>query len=243
MSAPSTASTSAASPSPGSTSPGSADVIRVAIVEDQEDVLRGLAYLVDGSPGFRCTDLFTRAEDLLAAPELSQFDVVLMDIDLPGISGIEATRALRCDPAAPLVVMLTVYADEEQIFASLRAGAYGYLLKTTPPAQLLESLVSVYRGGSPMSESIARRVVSSFRGPSPRQPAHSDLTEREEEVLGLLARGYRYREIADRLTIGFETVRTHIRHIYDKLQVRSRTEATAKYLGADLDRPSDSWGS
>ncbi|MEM7351226.1 MAG: response regulator transcription factor [Acidobacteriota bacterium] len=208
--------------------------VRVAIVEDDRGVREGLSFLVDGSPGLRCVGAFGEAEGCLAEASRLAADVVLMDIDLPGISGIEATRELRRQERAPLVVMLTVYGDDEQIFHSLRAGACGYLLKTTPPAQLVEAITSVVRGGSPMSEAIARRVVASFQQPTPQDRSLAELTRRESEVLDLLSRGYRYREIGDRLHIGLETVRTHIRHIYDKLEVRSRTEATAKYLGGSL---------
>ena len=205
--------------------------IRVVIVEDDSGVREGLSFLVDGSPGLCSAAAFGDAEACLAAVERLAADVVLMDIDLPGINGIEATRRLRHLKQPPLVVMLTVYGDDEQIFHSLRAGACGYLLKTTPPAQLVDAITAVARGGSPMSEAIARRVVASFQEPSPRDQALADLTRRESEVLDLLSRGYRYREIAERLHVGLETVRTHIRHIYDKLQVRSRTEAAARYLG------------
>ncbi len=158
-------------------------------------------------------------------------DVILMDIDLPGMSGIEAVRAHKRQGSPVLVVMLTVYGDDEQILQSLRAGACGYLVKTTPPAQLVDAITSVVGGGSPMSEAIARRIVASFHEPTARDQRMAELTRRESEVLDLLSRGFRYREIAEDLHIGLETVRTHIRHIYDKLEVRSRTEATAKYLG------------
>ncbi|MEM7583333.1 MAG: response regulator transcription factor [Acidobacteriota bacterium] len=205
--------------------------IRVALVEDDAGVREGLAFLIDGSPGLECVGGFGDAEAMLAAVDRLRPDVVLMDIDLPGISGIEAVRRLRQREHAPLMVMLTVYGDDEQIFDSLRAGACGYLLKTTPPAQLVDAITTVHRGGSPMSEAIARRVVASFQRPSPADPKLAELTPREREVLDLLSRGFRYREIAERLGIALETVRTHIRHIYEKLEVRSRTEATARYLG------------
>lgn len=208
--------------------------VRVAIVEDDAGVREGLSFLIDGSPGLACVGAFGDAESFLANVDRLRADVVLMDIDLPGISGIDATRELRRQQNPPLVMMLTVYGDDEQIFLSLRAGACGYLLKTTPPAQLVEAITTVYGGGSPMSEAIARRVVASFQQPSSKTKALADLTRRERQVLDLLSRGFRYREIADRLEIGLETVRTHIRHVYDKLEVRSRTEATAKYLGGKV---------
>ena len=205
--------------------------IRVAIVEDDTSVREGLSFLVDGSPGLRCAGAFGKAESCLAALPRLAVDVILMDIDLPGMSGIEAVRALKRQGSPVLVVMLTVYGDDEQIFQSLRAGACGYLVKTTPPAQLVDAVTSVVGGGSPMSEAIARRIVASFHEPTARDRRMAELTRRESEVLDLLSRGFRYREIAEDLHIGLETVRTHIRHIYEKLEVRSRTEATAKYLG------------
>ncbi len=208
--------------------------IRVAIVEDNTGVREGLSFLIDGSPGLSCVGAFGDAESFLAAADRLRSNVVLMDIDLPGMSGIDAARRLKAQQTPSLIVMLTVYGDDEQIFESLRAGACGYLLKTTPPAQLVDGITTVYRGGSPMSEAIARRVVASFQRPTPKDLALADLTRREREVLDLLSRGFRYREIAAQLDIGLETVRTHIRNIYDKLEVRSRTEATAKYLGGDL---------
>lgn len=212
--------------------------IRVALVEDDASVREGLAFLIDGSPGLACVGSFGDAERCLAASPRLSAEVILMDIDLPGMSGIEATRLLRRRESPPLVVMLTVYADDEQIFQSLRAGACGYLMKTTPPAQLVDAITTVRRGGSPMSEAIARRIVASFHGPAPpvADPALAELTPRESEVLELLSRGFRYREIGERLGIGLETVRTHIRHIYEKLEVRSRTEATARYLGGSTAR-------
>lgn len=208
--------------------------IRVAIVEDDTSVREGLSFLVDGSPGLCCVATFGDAESCLAALPRLGAEVVLMDIDLPGMSGIDAVRALRRQESPVLVVMLTVYGDDEQIFQSLRAGACGYLVKTTPPAQLVDAITAVVRGGSPMSESIARRIVASFHESDGRDQRMAELTRRESEVLDLLSRGFRYREIAEELHIGLETVRTHIRHIYDKLEVRSRTEATARYLGGRL---------
>ncbi|MCG8467156.1 MAG: response regulator transcription factor [Gemmatimonadetes bacterium] len=211
-------------------SAGSARPIRVALVEDREDVRQGLDYLIDGSDGFRSVGAFGAAEPALEAFERLEVDVVLMDIGLPGISGIEASRMIRDRWPSIQIMMLTVYEDDQRIFESLEAGATGYVLKKTPPAELLESIASLHAGGSPMSGAIARRVVETFHTPGPREDETASLTPREREILELLAQGHRYREIAAELSISYDTVRTHIRHIYEKMQVRSRTEATVKYL-------------
>lgn len=207
--------------------------IRVAIVEDREDVRDGLAFLVDHAPGFACAGSFRDAESALAEIARIGADVVLMDIGLPGLDGIEATRRIRERPGAPQVMMLTVYEDEARIFDSLRAGATGYVLKKTPSDQLLEWIGVLHRGGSPMSSQIARRVVELFHKPQPARDGTAELTARERELLELLVRGYRYREIAEQLFISLDTVRTHIRHIYEKMQVRSRAEAAARYHGME----------
>lgn len=157
-------------------------------------------------------------------------DVVLMDIHLPNMSGVECTARLRQLAPSLQILMLTVYEDSETIFKALKAGASGYLLKRTAPAQILEAIADVHRGGAPMTSEIARKVVQSFRAPEPSPPGTEPLTRREEEILELLARGYASKEIAEALSISFDTVRTHLRHIYEKLHVRSRTEAVIKYL-------------
>jgi DNA-binding NarL/FixJ family response regulator len=204
--------------------------IRVLIVEDQEAVRLGLAYLVDNSHGLRCAGAFADAETALAELAMLEPDIVLMDIGLPGMSGIEAVRKVKAQRPTTQVMMLTVYEDESRIFESLRAGATGYILKTTPPGQLVESITVLHSGGSPMSSQIARCVVELFHAPAPTPDPASELTAREREIMELLVRGFRYREIGDRLFISIDTVRTHIRHIYEKMQVRSRTEATVRYL-------------
>jgi DNA-binding NarL/FixJ family response regulator len=210
--------------------------VRVAIVEDQDEVRDGLAYLVDAAEGFLCAGAFADAETAIAALDACAPDVVLMDIGLPRMSGIEATRLIRSRRPLTQVMMLTVYEDEARIFDSLRAGATGYVLKKTPPEQLLEWIRVLHRGGSPISSQIARRVIEVFHRPAAEPDPTADLTPREREILELLVRGYRYGEIAEQLFISLDTVRTHIRHIYEKMQVRSRAEAAARYHGQTLGR-------
>ncbi len=206
-------------------------MIRVAIVEDRVEVRQGLGYLIDASEGFVCVGTYEDAESALAVLSGENVDVVLMDIGLPGMLGTEAVKRLRADHPSIQVMMLTVYEDDDHVFASLQNGASGYVLKTTPPAELLDAITRIHAGGSPMSSGIARRVVETFHRAPLTEADEEPLTEREEEILDLLAQGYRYREIAEQLFISIDTVRTHIRHIYEKMHVRSRAEATLKYLG------------
>jgi DNA-binding NarL/FixJ family response regulator len=204
--------------------------ILIAVVEDDKTVREGLQMLLNGSPGFSCIAAYGNGEDALASlPEILP-DVVLMDINLPGINGIECILKLKEQDLPVLFIMLTVFEDADAIFRSLAAGACGYLLKHTPPAKLLEAIQDVQRGGSPMSGEIARKVVQSFQHPLEKSNTSTSLTKREEEILGFLVQGYFYKEIASTLSISVETVRTHIRNIYEKLQVRTRTEAILKYL-------------
>ncbi|MDX9905402.1 MAG: response regulator transcription factor [Bacteroidales bacterium] len=204
--------------------------VRVAIVEDDRTVREGLQMLLNGSPGFTCIAAYGNGEDAVAGLQAMKPDVVLMDINLPGISGIECILSLKEQRFPGQFIMLTVFEDADAIFRSLSAGATGYLLKQTPPAKLLEAIQDVNRGGSPMSGEIARKVVQSFQQPAPAAPNETGLTRREEEILGYLVKGYFYKEIATELFISTETVRTHIRNIYEKLQVRTRSEAILKYL-------------
>ena len=204
--------------------------IRIAVVEDDKTVREGLQMLLNGSPGFTCVAAYGNGEDAVAGLPEANPDVVLMDINLPGISGIECILALKEQKVPMQFIMLTVFEDADAIFHSLSAGATGYLLKQTPPVKLLEAIQDVFRGGSPMSGDIARKVVQSFQHPVPNYAAANSLTKREDEILSYLVKGYFYKEIAGLLFISVETVRTHIRNIYEKLQVRTRSEAILKYL-------------
>jgi DNA-binding NarL/FixJ family response regulator len=206
------------------------ETIRIAVVEDDKTVREGLQMLLNGSPGFSCVATYGNGEDAVAGLPAVKPDVALMDINLPGISGIECILALKEQKIPIQFIMLTVFEDSDDIFHSLSAGASGYLLKQTPPAKLLEAIQDVYRGGSPMSGEIARKVVQSFQHPLPDYAAANGLTKREDEILSYLVKGYFYKEIAGELFISVETVRTHIRNIYEKLQVRTRSEAILKYL-------------
>jgi DNA-binding NarL/FixJ family response regulator len=205
-------------------------MIRVSIVDDCSDLRESISHFLDGAPGFSCVSTYENAETALHHLERDGPDVVLMDINLPGISGIECVCRLRAALPGTQIVMLTVYEDAESIFKALAAGATGYLLKRMEPAKLLEAIQEVMAGGSPMSASIARKVVHSFEEPVPREHKPGRLSTREQEVLELLARGRAYKQIADELGISIDTIRTYIRRIYEKLQVRTRTEAVATYV-------------
>jgi DNA-binding NarL/FixJ family response regulator len=205
--------------------------IRVAVVEDDPGIRRTLEIVLNGAPGYDCGGVFGSAEDALARLEQHLPDIVLMDIQLPGLSGVDCTSELKKRHPELQIIMLTVFEDDELVFDSLAAGASGYLLKRTPPAEILAAIVEVHRGGSPMSSYIARKVVQSFRRPCRDASESLPLSEREREILQQLAKGYRYKEIADTLSISLDTVRTHLRRIYEKLHVHSRTEAVVKFLG------------
>ena len=204
--------------------------IKVSIVEDDAKVRSNLARLIDHSEGFACLSQHPTAEHALEHLPKSAPDVVLMDINLPGLSGVDCVRLLKESLPQTQVIMLTVYENTEHIFNALSGGASGYLLKQTPPPELLAAIRDVQRGGSPMTSHIARKVVASFRQPS-RVPAElSSLTPREQQVLDHLAKGFLYKEIADALGISYDTVHAHVRNIYEKLHVRSRGQAVAKHL-------------
>lgn len=204
--------------------------VSVSIVEDNDQLRATLARVINRAEGFRCASQHASAEEALK--ELPQIapDVVLMDINLPGMNGVECVRQLKPLLPKTQIVMLTVYEDTENIFNALAAGATGYLLKRTSKDELLAAIREVQAGGSPMTAHIARKVVQSFQRPAPAAEPTENLSEREREVLELLSQGFLYKEIADKLGVGYETVHTYIRRIYEKLQVRTRTEAVARFL-------------
>ncbi|MEM9917588.1 MAG: response regulator transcription factor [Bacteroidota bacterium] len=200
-------------------------MISVTIVDDRRDIREGLRLIIDGAKDFTCQSVFENAESAIAHMGEALPDVVLMDIGLPGMSGIECVRLLKQQHPSLDIIMLTVHDDDESIFQSLKAGATGYLTKNIFPSKLLNAIREVKNGGSPMSSSIARRVVSSFKNIS---HPDSELTGREREVLNLLCQGKSYKVIGDALHISGNTVRFHLKNIYRKLQVNSKYEAVIK---------------
>ena len=205
-------------------------MIEVAIVEDDDAVRESLAILIDGAPGFACISRYADCESALIGIREDPPDVVLMDIMLPGKTGIEGIQILKQDMPELDFIVLTIHRDKKLVFDALCAGACGYLEKDTQPGKLLEAIRETYEGGAPMSSSIARMVVSSFKKSLPSTP----LTERESEVLQLLCQGKSYKMIAASLFISEETVHSHIKNIYRKLQVRSKSEAVAKAYQENL---------
>jgi DNA-binding NarL/FixJ family response regulator len=211
-----------------------APLIDVAIVEDLREVREGLTILINGTSGFCCNKSYRTMEEALSHLETTKPDVLLTDIGLPGMSGIEGIRIFHGRfPELPIIA-LSVYDTDDNIFSALCAGASGYLLKNTPPARLLESLSEVLAGGSPMSPEIARRVVHLFREFRPPERASYDLTRQESELLKLLVDGHHYKTAAQQMGISTNTVAFHLKNIYSKLQVHSKSEAVAKALRAHL---------
>jgi DNA-binding NarL/FixJ family response regulator len=202
----------------------------VSLVEDNDQLRATLARVISRAENFACVSQYSSAEAALEGLPKDRPAVVLMDINLPGMNGVECVRRLKQLLPAVQVVMLTVYEDTENIFNALAAGASGYLLKRTTSAELIEAIKEVYKGGSPMTAHIARKVVQSFQKTGPSAQPTENLSAREQEVLDCLSQGFLYKEIADKLGISYETVHTYIRRIYEKLQVRTRTEAVAKFL-------------
>ena len=206
------------------------NLISVAIVEDDDEFREGLAALIDETEGFCCVGAYCNCEIALSSGLTKEKpDVVLMDIQLPGMSGIAGVERLKEILPATDVIMLTIHKDDELVFSSLCAGATGYLVKTTKPARVLEAIREVYDGGAPMSSNIARMIVGSFR-----RTTQSPLSPREKEVLAELCKGHSYKMIADTLFIGERTVNFHIKNIYQKLQVHSKSEAVVKALREKL---------
>lgn len=202
--------------------------IRVAIVEDTDDIREALRVLINGSAGFECLHVYPDAETAISDLPSHTIDVVLMDINLPGMNGIECMRQVKEKMPDTQFMMCTVYDDDDYIFSALETGATGYLLKRTSPAQILEAIRELHQGGSPMSSEIARRVVNSMHRRKRSSEHAESLTDRENEILEYLAKGFLYKEIASELFISKETVKKHIHNIYEKLQVQTRTEALNK---------------
>jgi DNA-binding NarL/FixJ family response regulator len=207
-----------------------AAALKIGIIEDQPKIREGLRSLIDGTDGYRCVGSFGSMEEALAKVNYDLPDVLLVDIGLPGMSGIEGTRRLKDQHPGLAVLMLTVYDDDRRIFDAMGAGACGYRLKKTPPARLLESLKEVMGGGAPMSPEVARRVVALFREIRPPEQADYQLTPHEIRILALLVEGYNYKTAGDELGVSINTIRFHMRSIYEKLQVHSKSEAVAKAL-------------
>lgn len=211
--------------------------VKVSVVEDDPGIRTGLTRLLARTPGYKCLGSYSSAEIALEEIPKTRPDVVLMDINLPGMDGVECVRRLKLKLPALQVLMLTVYDDPPRIFEALKSGATGYLMKHTPPAELLEAIRDLQHGGAPMNSQIARKVVESFQKSAPAQKSSEmeQLSPREKQILELLARGYLIKEISEQIGIGFGTVRSHIRHIYEKLHVRSRAQAVARVFGKSQD--------
>ena len=208
-------------------------MITVSIVDDESGLRRSISAFINGAPGFRCVSTYSAAREALRGLPADRPDVVLMDINMAGMNGIECVARLKALYPKMQIVMLTVYEDAEQIFKALTAGASGYMLKRLTPAGLLDAIREVHEGGSPMSSSIARKVVASFQKSSAPGMA-GRLSTREQMVLERIAKGAPYKQIAAELEITVPTVRNYLRRIYDKLHVETRTEAVAKYYGAGV---------
>lgn len=201
--------------------------IKVAIAEDIDDIRNGLQLIINSTDGYECNCICANGKEAIENIPAYQPHVVLMDINMPYINGVEAVQILKEKIPSTQFLMCTVYDEDEHIFESLKAGATGYILKKTPPAKLLEAINEIHQGGSPMSSTIARKVMTSFAQHKVRQPI-DDLTDREKEILHQLARGMQYKAIAIQLHLSVETIRTHIRNIYEKLQVHTKAEAIKK---------------
>jgi DNA-binding NarL/FixJ family response regulator len=208
--------------------------IRIVHYEDNRELREGLAFLIQATPGLELLGSFANCQHLSEEVRTLRPDIVLMDIDLPGISGIEAVPLVKAVAPAAQVLMLTVFDDEDKIFRAIRNGASGYLLKHTAPGEIMAALFDLHRGGSPMTASIARKVLLHFQQPAAAPSEDYRLSPRERDIVKGLVAGYSYKLIASELFIGIETVRSHIRSIYDKLHVNSKTEAVLKAMREGL---------
>jgi DNA-binding NarL/FixJ family response regulator len=205
--------------------------INIGIVEDNRELRESLAQVVESHPGLHCVAACNSGEEALARMPAALPDVVLMDINLPGMSGLKCTAMLKDRLPKTQILMLTIYSNNDYIFQALQAGASGYLLKSTSSDEVVQSIIGVMEGGAPMTGQIARRVIEAFRQPTQNGVSKAQLTDRELEVLQLIAKGYANKEIASQLGVAVSTIRRHIENIYSKLHVHCRTEAAAKYLG------------
>jgi DNA-binding NarL/FixJ family response regulator len=205
-------------------------VIKAAVIEDMKDIRDGLTTLINFTEGFRCTGSFRSMEEALARIDSEVPDVLLSDIGLPGMSGIQGIRIIKERYPEMQVLMLTVYDDDDRIFDALCAGASGYLLKRTPPAKLLDSIREAMSGGAPVSPEVASRVIKFFREFHSSEREDYDLTPHETRLLKLLTEGYNYQTAAEKLGVSYNTVKFHVRHIFDKLQVHSKSEAVVKAM-------------
>ena len=208
--------------------------ITVVHYEDNSSMREGIAFLVQSAPGLELLASFSNCDSVKADMEQLKPNVVLMDIDLPGINGIDAVSIIKSVSSSTQVIMLTVFDNEEKIFQAIRNGASGYLLKNTSPSEIVESIFDVYRGGSPMTANVARKVLQYFQHQPKAQKSDYNLSEREQQILKGLVNGYSYKLIANEYSISIDTVRSHIRHIYDKLHVNSKTEAVLKAINEGL---------
>lgn len=211
-------------------------MIKVAIVEDSNTIREGLKLLIDGTEGYECVGAYVKCEEFLSEIKKLEVDVILMDIDLPGMSGIDGIKKIKDISSDYIILVLTVYDENEVVFEALCSGASGYLVKKTPPAKLLDAIKDAYEGGAPMTSNIARKVVDFFQNSKPVKSGNEKitLTKREKEVLGGLVEGNSYKAISDNLHISVETVRFHFRNIYKKLHVHSQSEAVVKALKEGL---------
>lgn len=216
-------------------------VIRIALVEDDPVIRETVSLLISGTPGFQSAGLYEDGEEALAQIPHSLPDVILLDLRMPRVNGIECLRQLRARGVKSQVIIFTMFDDDDLVFQALEAGASGYLLKRASSAEILAAIMDVVKGGSPMSSSIARKVVRSFHKPAPVSPANDSgaddqLSAREEELVRLLSQGRSYKEVAEQMGIRLDTVRSHIRNVYRKLQVHSAAAAVSRVLGRKNDR-------